>query len=112
DEVLAVGDEPFQRKCLDKIRSFQRDGRTIVFVSHGLDVVRALCDRAIMLKQGQMAIDGTPTDVLRAFRDEYSVESLPDSERGDRRIEITDVTVLDGTSARRDRFVPGDSVVV
>jgi ABC-2 type transport system ATP-binding protein len=112
DEVLAVGDEPFQRKCLDKIRSFQRDGRTIVFVTHGLDVVRALCDRAIMLKQGHMAIDGTPTDVLRAFRDEYSVESLPDSERGDRRLEITDVTVLDGTGGRRDRFVPGDNVVV
>jgi ABC-2 type transport system ATP-binding protein len=112
DEVLAVGDEPFQRKCLDKIRAFQRDGRTIVFVTHGLDVVRALCDRAIMLDQGKMKIDGTPTDVLRAFRDQYSVESLPENERGDKRIEITDVSVLDGTGGRRDRFVPGDSVVV
>ncbi|BEP14619.1 hypothetical protein acdb102_29300 [Acidothermaceae bacterium B102] len=112
DEVLAVGDEPFQRKCLDKIRSFQRDGRTIVFVTHGLDVVRALCDRAIMLDKGVIAIDGTPTDVLRAFRDQYSVESLPENERGDRRIEVTDVKVLDATGAERNRFVPGDNVVV
>ena len=112
DEVLAVGDEPFQRKCLDKIRSFQRDGRTIVFVTHGLDVVRALCDRAIMLDKGHMAIDGTPTDVLRAFRDQYSVESLPDDQRGDKRIEVMDVRVLDGSGAQRDRFVPGDNVVI
>jgi ABC-2 type transport system ATP-binding protein len=112
DEVLAVGDEPFQRKCLDKIRSFQRDGRTIVFVTHGLDVVRSLCDRAIMLDKGQLAIDGTPTDVLRAFRDQYSVESLPEDQRGDKRIEVIDVRVLDASGAPRDRFVPGDGVVI
>jgi ABC-2 type transport system ATP-binding protein len=112
DEVLAVGDEPFQRKCLDKIRAFQRDGRTIVFVTHGLDVVRALCDRAIMLDKGKIAIDGTPTDVLRAFRDQYSVESLPEDQRGDKRIEVTDVRVLDGSGSQRNRFVPGDNVVI
>jgi ABC-2 type transport system ATP-binding protein len=112
DEVLAVGDEPFQRKCLDKIRAFQRDGRTIVFVTHGLDVVRSLCDRAIMLDKGLMAIDGTPTDVLRAFRDQYSVEAMPEDTRGDRRIEVTDVRVLDGSGSARNRFVPGDNVVI
>src|SRR5437764_4395050 len=49
DEVLAVGDEAFQRKCLDKIKTFQREGRTIVFVTHGLDLVREMCDRVILL---------------------------------------------------------------
>ena len=112
DEVLAVGDEPFQKKCIDKIRTFQRDGRTIVFVTHGLDTVRALCDRAIMLDKGRIAIDGTPTDVLRAFRDQYSVESLPEDERGDKRIEVTSVVVMDGSHAERNRFVPGDNLVI
>src|SRR3954452_17465538 len=112
DEVLAVGDEAFQRKCLDKVRSFQREGRTIVFVTHGLDVVRSLCDRAIMLDKGHIAIDGTPTDVLRAFRDQYSVESLPEDQRGDKRIEVMDVRDPDGSGAQRDRFVPGDNVVI
>ena len=50
DEVLAVGDEPFQRKCMERIKQFQREGRTIVFVTHGLDQVRQLCDRVIMLE--------------------------------------------------------------
>ena len=112
DEVLAVGDEPFQRKCLDKIRAFQRDGRTIVFVTHGLDIVRSLCDRAIMLDTGRMTIDGTPNDVLRAFRDQYSVEALPEDQRGDKRIEVTGVRVMDASGASRNRFVPGDNLVI
>jgi ABC-2 type transport system ATP-binding protein len=112
DEVLAVGDEPFQRKCLDKIRSFQRDGRTIVFVTHGLEVVRSLCDRAIMLDKGVVKIDGAPNDVLRAFRDQYSVEQLPETEQGDKRLEITAVTVRDGSGVARDRFVQGDDVAI
>lgn len=48
DEVLAVGDEPFQRKCMERIKQFQREGRTIVLVTHALDTVRQLCDRAIL----------------------------------------------------------------
>src|SRR5919198_2769830 len=49
DEVLAVGDEGFQRKCLDRVREFQREGRTIVFVTHAPDQVVRICDRAIIL---------------------------------------------------------------
>ena len=54
DEVLAVGDEAFQRKCINKIREFQHEGRTIVFVSHGMDQVRQLCDRAFVLDHGKL----------------------------------------------------------
>ena len=57
DEVLAVGDEPFQRKCLDKIREFQEEGRTIIIVSHALDQIEALCDRVILMNRGQV-VDG------------------------------------------------------
>ena len=69
DEVLAVGDEAFQRKCLDKIRSFQEEGRTIVLVTHTLSQVTELCDRAILLNAGEVAFDGEPREAVAMFRD-------------------------------------------
>jgi ABC-2 type transport system ATP-binding protein len=71
DEVLAVGDEPFQRKCMDRIRSFQHEGRTIVLVTHGLDTVAELCDRAVVLESGKVIADGAPRDALRVLRSEF-----------------------------------------
>lgn len=71
DEVLAVGDEPFQRKCMDKIADFQRDGRTIVLVSHSAEQVGSLCDRVVVLNQGEMRFDGEPDAGLRVLRDTY-----------------------------------------
>jgi len=61
DEVLAVGDRPFQEKCLDRIRRLQHEGKTIVLVSHSTDQVRQLCDEAVWLDQGQMKMHG-PVD--------------------------------------------------
>ena len=52
DEVLAVGDERFQRKCIDRIKQFQREGRTILLVTHSPDQVRTVCDRAVVLSHG------------------------------------------------------------
>lgn len=69
DEVLAVGDEAFQRKCLDKIRSFQEEGRTIVLVTHSLGQVTELCDRAILLNKGEVVFDGEPREAVVQFRD-------------------------------------------
>ena len=60
DEVLAVGDEHFQRKCLDKIKDFQNDGRTILFVSHSSGLVEAVCSRAVVLSHGRTMFDGDP----------------------------------------------------
>jgi len=71
DEVLAVGDEPFQRKCMDKIAEFQRDGRTIVLVSHSAEQVGSLCDRVVVLKQGVMRYDGEAEKGLRVLRETY-----------------------------------------
>ena len=68
DEVLAVGDERFQRKCMDRIKTFQREGRTILFVSHSPDQVRAICDRAVVLSDGVMIGNGTPGEAVRLFR--------------------------------------------
>lgn len=69
DEVLAVGDEAFQRKCLDKIRSFQEEGRTIILVTHSLGQVTELCDRAILLNKGEVVFDGEPREAVTQFRD-------------------------------------------
>ncbi|HZD67425.1 MAG TPA: ABC transporter ATP-binding protein [Actinomycetes bacterium] len=110
DEVLAVGDEPFQRKCMERIKQFQREGRTIVFVTHGLDQVRQLCDRVIMLEHGRMVVDGTPVDALRAFRERYNIQAGQEPEHGDRRLEIIKTIVTDGDGRPKDRFVPGDSL--
>ena len=68
DEVLAVGDEAFQAKCLDRVRQFQREGRTIVLVTHALDTVREICDRAAMLHHGRLHAIGAPDDVVREMR--------------------------------------------
>ncbi|BDO42856.1 ABC transporter ATP-binding protein [Cellulomonas sp. NTE-D12] len=71
DEVLAVGDEPFQRKCMDRIREFQHEGRTIILVSHGLDQVAEICDRAIVLEHGNIKADGPPLESLRVLRSDF-----------------------------------------
>jgi len=68
DEVLAVGDEAFQEKCLDKIAEFQRDGRTIVFVSHDMNAVRQVATRAVWLQEGRIRADGLPTEVIPLYQ--------------------------------------------
>lgn len=68
DEVLAVGDEPFQAKCMNKIREFQRDGRTIVFVSHSAPQIEDLCDRVVVLSHGKIVYDGETDGGIAALR--------------------------------------------
>src|SRR5690554_7161521 len=58
DEVLAVGDAQFQRKCLNKMQDVRAAGRTILFVSHNLPAVTRLCERAILLERGRLIADG------------------------------------------------------
>lgn len=74
DEVLAVGDEPFQRKCMDKIAEFQSEGRTIVLVSHSAEQVGALCDRVVVLHAGEIQHDGDPARGLRILRAGYEAD--------------------------------------
>lgn len=71
DEVLAVGDEPFQRKCMDKIREFQAEGRTIVLVSHSAEQVLELCDRAVVLSHGRVVYDGPTVEGIAALRESF-----------------------------------------
>ena len=69
DEVLAVGDESFQRKCIDKVKTFQSEGRTIIMVTHAVEHVRQLCDQAAALDHGKLVIVGDPNEVIREFRE-------------------------------------------
>jgi ABC-2 type transport system ATP-binding protein len=106
DEVLAVGDESFQRKCLDKVTQFQREGRTIVVVTHSPDMVRQICTRAAALDHGQLVEVGEPNDVIRTFRERlmtgiYAASDLSDPTlaRGElsplwHRVRITEVEVV------------------
>jgi ABC-2 type transport system ATP-binding protein len=70
DEVLAVGDENFQRKCMARIKEFQAEGRTILFVTHAADMVRMICDRAVVLNAGETLVVGEPAEAVRLYHDE------------------------------------------
>jgi ABC-2 type transport system ATP-binding protein len=95
DEVLAVGDEAFQARCIDRVRSFQREGRTIVFVTHALDQVRQLCDQAVMLNHGRVHAIGAPDDVVREMRLTILHHDLEFArEEGSKEVEITGVELL------------------
>lgn len=69
DEVLTVGDELFQRKCLDRVKQFQREGRTIVVVTHAPDLVRQVCTGAAVLDHGLLVGNGTPGEAVRSYRE-------------------------------------------
>jgi lipopolysaccharide transport system ATP-binding protein len=64
DEVLAVGDAEFQRKCLNSMSDVGREGRTVLFVSHNMAAITRLCDRGLLLRDGQVVLDGTAADVV------------------------------------------------
>jgi lipopolysaccharide transport system ATP-binding protein len=68
DEVFAVGDEAFQKKCRDKMNQFKAEGKTIVFVSHALDTVRALCQRSMLLNEGRIVTMGDTEKVINDYR--------------------------------------------
>lgn len=68
DEILAVGDEPFQRKCIDKIQELARNGKTLVVVSHDLDLVSRICARGVVLEHGHVLFDGNIDSAVEFLR--------------------------------------------
>jgi ABC-2 type transport system ATP-binding protein len=98
DEVLAVGDERFQAKCVDRIRTFQEEGRSILLVTHQADQVRALCDRAIVLDGGLMIANGPVQDSLRIFREHLLEDAVEhDGESHEAQVNIDNVTTPSGS---------------
>ncbi|NQX36774.1 ABC transporter ATP-binding protein [Herbiconiux sp. VKM Ac-2851] len=121
DEVLAVGDEAFQRKCLDKIRSFQREGRTIVLVTHSLGQITEFCDRAVLLNKGEVLFDGVPHEAVRDFRDVLEERRQGEAEAHNASHEekvpvnngrIVSTTVHAAGRAEGDPVHPGDDLIV
>ncbi len=118
DEVLAVGDEPFQRKCLAKIADFQREGRTIVFVSHSSDQVGQLCDRVVVLDHGQMVHDGNAADGIKALRSTFeAAHSAPARSIGadgalTSGARIDDVRVTSTSTDLSGDYLPGGDLLV
>lgn len=68
DEILSVGDEPFQKKCIAKIEELKNQGKTLIVVSHNLDMVRQICDRGILIKNGDMLFDGPSAEAVERMR--------------------------------------------
>lgn len=68
DEILSVGDEPFQRKCLTRIRELHAQGKTLVIVSHDLDMVSDLCERGVLLRDGKVLFDGPSREAVKIMR--------------------------------------------
>ena len=68
DEVLAVGDPPFKKKCLKRIAEIREEGRTILFVSHNTAQVKKVCDRAVVLTKGQLTFDGSVPDAIHHLK--------------------------------------------
>src|SRR5713226_8375561 len=116
DEALAVGDGHFQKKCVDKIREFQRDGRTILFCSHALYHIASICRRALWLDHGSVVRYGPTLDVVHDYesfllqrdRAHPASEGEPERERGASPMRIADLVVCDAGGRPRDLFETGD----
>lgn len=74
DEILAVGDEAFQKKCLGRLEEFKSAGKTIIIVSHALDLIEKFCERAILLRHGQLVADGVPEETIERYRSLFTLK--------------------------------------
>jgi lipopolysaccharide transport system ATP-binding protein len=112
DEVLAVGDAAFQRKCLGKISSFAQAGRTVLFVSHSPEAVRNLCSRVVWLKGGRIAEDGPAGTVVENYFEAISSVSEFSVENQQYGFTVKRVVLKDSEGNRTTLFSPGDDMIV
>jgi hypothetical protein len=117
DEVLAVGDASFQLRCLEKIEEFRKQGKTVVFVSHGLDQVVKLCNTVAWLEKGVVKMLGPAHEVVNEYSGmSYGAEETEEGEIGkrwgSREIEISKVELLDETGQEPRVFTTGKAMTV
>jgi ABC-type polysaccharide/polyol phosphate transport system ATPase subunit len=116
DEVLAVGDQAFTHKCLDKFAEFRRRGRTVLIVTHSLDMITRFCDDALWLDGGRVRIQGEPQHVIDAYlseiaRVEHEASSLAGAARsGD--VEIVEVGLFGRDGLATTTVASGDPVTI
>jgi lipopolysaccharide transport system ATP-binding protein len=114
DEVLAVGDAAFQKKCLGKMGEVARGGRTVLFVSHNMGTIQSLCQRAVWLHSGRVGTDGNTEAVIHEYLSSLQQGGEAHSVvRGrDGRIEIERVALKNRAGEVTDLFHPGESMIV
>ena len=118
DEVFAVGDEAFQRKCVDRILDFSRQGGTLCFVSHAASAIEHLCDRAVLLQHGRVEYDGETEEALRRYQALLAAEEAPAEvgielrESGTGELRVVGLAVEGSDGVSRDQFVSGEPVSV
>ena len=114
DEVLAVGDIAFQLKCLDRIRQFQKKGKTLMFVSHALQTVEEFCDEAFLIYKGDLVKQGPPPEVILEMIRNYSGEggTIYAQEFGSREVEMTGVRLINHEGEEAARFDSGTSLCI
>jgi lipopolysaccharide transport system ATP-binding protein len=111
DEVLAVGDLSFQRKCMDFARQLQRKGSTILFVSHNMFSIRTMCRRIIYLKNGRMVFDGATEEGLRLYETDSKLGPTPWAP-SDPSLLVTSVDLLSEAGERKTMFKFGERMRV
>jgi lipopolysaccharide transport system ATP-binding protein len=118
DEALAVGDGHFQKKCIEKIREFQQEGKTILFCSHSLYYISSICRRALWLDQGRAIHYGPSVDVVHEYetflreRDREKPATTPHSTETGTPVRLREIAICDASGLPRDRFARGEDVHV
>ncbi len=119
DEVLAVGDAEFQKKCLRSMGDLQNSGRTVLFVSHNLAAVENLCQRGIWIDDGRIRQDGSAREVIEAYMSSVAVGGEGECDLGDMKsrrgtgeIRYTKIEFLDSNNNRRALLRSGDRLLV
>jgi lipopolysaccharide transport system ATP-binding protein len=112
DEVLAVGDTSFQKKCLAKIRSFAESGRTVLYVSHNLDTMRNLCKRLIWIKNGRLHQDGPLEEVVESYLNSIATESTHSFANQEYGLTIQKVELRNSEGETSNVFLPGEDLIV
>ncbi len=115
DEILTVGDAPFQAKCLERITGLKEAGKTIVFVSHNLSAVEILCDRVLLVHHGRIVKSGKPREVLTEYEQLLSTLPTKPSQRlisveDSPPAEVVSISLRDSAGQRTSIFSAGDSV--
>jgi len=113
DEVLAVGDHEFQKKCLGKMDNVAKTGRTVLFVSHSMGSITRLCSRAILLENGQIKEDGDANEVVRTYLNRFESGTTASYHQAGppsplQEEWISSVEVLDDNATLRESFVTGE----
>jgi len=131
DEVLSVGDENFQKKCLRKIDKFRKQGKTIVLVSHDLSTIQKICNRVVLIDKGMLVSQGNPLDVISQYHkilyEKEKKDSIPEQEEpseeetpqgdetrrwGSKEVEIKRIEFLNKEDTPKDTFKIGDYIKI